>query len=546
MHKSITHILVGHFFRRFFDNDTVQPDGDTITTVVRALCVVAAPGLMIAFFLGNQPRRTLWGSIEDQYLFILFSFVVMAGVTIFEWEMLFPDRLDFLILSPLPVKHLQMLAAKATALAGFLLLFLVAANLFATVMFPGMNRSGYLHPFVAHAAATLLAGIFGAFFILALGGLLLCVLGAAVFRMVSPLVQLLAVGGLALLVLHYLRVGDAIEAQLSPPVGIARWMPPIWFLGLYERILRGVDAPAFAMEMSRYAVRATGIAAIAAVVTYPLAWVRMRRMALEGAPSVRRAPARWLMDLSAWIVRRPGERAVFHFIGQTIARNNRYEVYLAIYGGVGLALALSCATTFQVSRGVFHFGLSTMGAHAVMPLLVFWVSAGLHTAFGFPLNLAARWVFRIAGVPIADCAAAARRWALLCSLAVMVCILLALGVAGWNARQLLVQGVCGVALCLLLTDGFFAFYPGVPFNRPRMPGRTSLPLMLTLYVGALTPFIFGVIYLEMRLEKSLPKLALFGICALAVHSVLNAGGRSDEVDEELEGYEGEFQLLGLS
>jgi hypothetical protein len=539
-------MLIDHFFRRFFDNDTVQPDGDTITTVVRALCIVAAPGLMIAFFLGNQPRRSLWGSIEDQYLFILFSFVVMAGVTIFEWEMLFPDRLDFLILSPLPVRHLQMLAAKAVALAGFLLLFLTASNLFATVMFPGVSRSGYLHPFAAHAAACLLAGVFGALAILALGGVLLCVLGARVFRILSPLVQLLAVGALALLVLHYLRLGDSIRTQLNPPAGIVRWMPPIWFLGLYERILRGAEAPAFAMEMSRYALWATGIAAIAAVVTYPLAWVRMRRMAVEGAPRRGRASARWLMGLSEWMVRRPGERAVFHFIGQTIARNNRYQVYLAIYCGVGLALALSCATTFREVEGVFRPGLSTVGAHAVMPLLIFWVSAGLRTAFGFPLNLAARWVFRITGVPIADCAAAARKWALMCALTTMWCILGALCWAGWDARHLLVQGVCGLVISLLLTDGFFAFYPGVPFNRPRMPGRTSLPLMLTLYVGALTPFIFGVIYLEMRLEKSLPKLALLGICALAIHSVLNSRDRSDEVDEELEGYEGEFQLLGLS
>ncbi len=116
----ITRILVGHFFRRFFDNDTIQVDGDTLTTVVRAVSVVTVPGLMISFFLQSQyPGRSAWGAIADQYFFVLFSFVVMGAISIFEWDMLFPDRIDFLVLSPLPLTSNQMLAAKAVALTGF-------------------------------------------------------------------------------------------------------------------------------------------------------------------------------------------------------------------------------------------------------------------------------------------------------------------------------------------------------------------------------------------------------------------------------------------
>jgi hypothetical protein len=100
---------------------------------------------------------------------------------------------------------------------------------------------------------------------------------------------------------------------------------------------------------------------------------------------------------------------------------------------------------------------------------------------------------------------------------------------------------------LLLTDGFFFLKQSVPFNRTRMPGRTSLPLMLTLYIGVLTPFIYGVIYMESHLEKHLGKLLLLGLITLAIHvtMVLLRSGFA-EIEEELEGYEGEFQLLGLS
>jgi hypothetical protein len=548
----ITRILVDHFFRRFFDNDTLQVDGDTQTTVVRALAIVAAPGMMIAFFLqilypAKPFQRPPWLVIEDHYFFVLFSFVVMGAVSIFEWEMLFPDRIDFLVLSPLSLKPVQMLAAKAAALVTFLMLFLVACNFCGILILPAISRLAFFRQVYAHGVAVLLAGAFAALFFLALGGVLLCLLGAPRFRMASPVLQMLSVMVLVLLLLHCVKYVDSMQALLSGPLGVARWLPPVWFLGLYEHLLHGDAAPMFAKEMARYAVRGTVIAAIVAVVTYPVAWARMRRMAIEGSSRSKWQGWRWLNRIVHSAVRRPGERAVFYFIGQTMARNNRYQVYLAMYCGAGLALAVACATAVTPSGGDVHYTLSNRGLHAVMPLLLFWVIAGLRAAFAFPLNLSAGWIFRVTGVRTSECAAAARRWTFLCALGAMSGILASLRVAGWDARKLIVQAVVGLCLCVLLTDGFFAFQQAVPFNRPRMPGRTSLPLMLTLYVGVLTPAIVGVILLEMASENHLPKLLWAALPTALAHLAFRAlYNGPDEIEEEMEGYEGEFQLLGLS
>src|ERR1017187_718432 len=151
----IVRALVDHFFRRFFDNDTIQVEGDTLTTVVRAIAIVTAPGIAVGFILLNQyppppHQRPLWAAMGDQYFFVLFSFLVMACVSIFEWEMLFPDRLDFLVLSPLSVKPLQMLAAKSAALIGFLTLFLIACNVFGIVMLPALSRGVFIRHIYAH------------------------------------------------------------------------------------------------------------------------------------------------------------------------------------------------------------------------------------------------------------------------------------------------------------------------------------------------------------------------------------------------------------
>jgi hypothetical protein len=182
-----------------------------------------------------------------------------------------------------------------------------------------------------------------------------------------------------------------------------------------------------------------------------------------------------------------------------------------------------------------------------MPLLLFWVITGLRAAFAFPTDLAAGWIFRVTGVSVRECAAAGRRWVLICAWAVMCCILAALRLAGWDQRQLLVQLVCGLCLCTLLTDAFFAFDISVPFNHPRMPGTKSLPLMLTLYIGVLPPALFGVIRLEMQYERNILDLLPLGLGVTMLHlGLTRLQPGTEEVEEEMEGYEGEFQILGLS
>jgi hypothetical protein len=53
--------------------------------------------------------------------------------------------------------------------------------------------------------------------------------------------------------------------------------------------------------------------------------------------------------------------------------------------------------------------------------------------------------------------------------------------------------------------------------------------------------------MELRMEKNLMKLLLFGLVSAMIHVATGLMSRGpDEVEEEMEGYEGEFQLLGLA
>src|SRR5205823_12163531 len=119
------------------------------TRVIQLLALLTVPGLMISFFMmADHPAGSmfvtaaasetdrLWLRIGDRYVFVSYAMVVMGLLMTFKWDSLFPDRRDYLILSPLPVSVRRMFAAKIVALIAFLLLFAVAINLCSMILVP--------------------------------------------------------------------------------------------------------------------------------------------------------------------------------------------------------------------------------------------------------------------------------------------------------------------------------------------------------------------------------------------------------------------------
>jgi hypothetical protein len=545
-----------HFFRRFFDNDTLSSAGDTQASVVRALCLCAVPGLMVAFWLlPSYPGKQTWAVAADRYFFVLYSFVAMGIVTTFEWEMLFPDRADFLILLPLPIKARQLFYAKARALLTFLLLFLGATNIFSLVLFPAVStarHSNYFRSVAAHSAAVLLSGTFAAFSMLAIEGLCICLLPDAWQRWISPILQSLSITVLLLLLFLFPLFGSHMQNLLEGNSQFAQFIPPLWFLGLYEHLALGNLAPAGAQSLATIGLCATVSALALALIAYPLAWSRQQRRALEGA-SQKRSRGNMLLTnlLHRTLLAKPQERAVFHFIGHTLRRNSRYQVYLAIYSGVGLALASASIVTLRLtSAHTLQLALSNLGLHAVLPLLLFWLAVGLRVAFAFPIDMAARWVFPINLLQADAHAKATRIWVTLCCSLLTCCVLVFLFALHWSAGSLALQAIWGAVLSLLLADIFFFNGSRIPFTQPRLPARASLPITLVLYAAAFPVFVLLTVHLEILSETRLSILLRIILSIAALHLLLKMGHKFTQTPVltgfSLEEADDEFQTLGLS
>lgn len=273
----------------------------------------------------------------------------------------------------------------------------------------------------------------------------------------------------------------------------------------------------------------------------------MQRLAIQGDSTRANGPARWWALLQGRLISTPTQRAVFSFIGNTMIRNSRYQVYLAIYCGIGLALAVSCSVQLPVQAGRLQLAASTFGLHAVLPLLLFWIVAGLHSTFAIPQNLPARWIFRVAGVEQKACIQATRRWVAGIGLLAILAVTSLCAGLGWEWRALLVQAVWGLCFSLTLVESFFVAQRGAPFTQPRSPGKTNLPAVLTLYIGVLPPLLFSIAWIESRAERRLPELLVPILLSASIRVALRLiRARLIWVGEESETADGEFQLLGLS
>jgi hypothetical protein len=223
-------LLVRHFLERFFNHETASPDGDAKARLVLIAVATGLPGFVVGLylwpiyhpFMAVRPGDVLgpppyWVQVNHHFFFVVYSFVAMGIVTVFEWDLFFPDLLDVFILNPLPIPSRTLFQARVAAIGAFIVGFLVDANFLAPLILPASLDPPNLARFLAgHLAAVLASGLFSAVFILAVQSLLVSILGEALFRRVSLVLQGLAISGLLLLLLLFPVVSGAVPVLLGP------------------------------------------------------------------------------------------------------------------------------------------------------------------------------------------------------------------------------------------------------------------------------------------------------------------------------------------
>ncbi len=532
-------LLVNHFFGRFFDNEIVSQEGDMRTNMVQALGLVAVPGMFVAFSLLPMGLRfdQLFEHggqlIANCYFFVLYSMVVMGFVMVFEWDALFPDRKDYLILTPLPLPANSIFVGKVVALAAFLALFVFDTNFLGALLFPLVTgRPGLLSGiFQAHIVAVVAGGGFVALAFAAVQGVLINVLTGRAFRRISPWVQMAAMA----LVIVVLFLTPLICASLLPLLQrdspLVRWFPPFWFLGLYIDLLPGHPGGPFFHLMAVRAQQALVVAAAAFAITYLAGYRRHARRVMESVESGFQGPGWIRRRLDAFANRRllphPLERATFHFISNTILRNARQRLFLATYAGISCALALPSIVRIANQPGESLVSFVPDGLLAIPLTLSFFAVTGLRAAFNFPAELRANWIFQMCETETCQQhIRASRKWIVLLGLAPAFALLAPFEFYFRGPALALVHLSFAFALSLILLNLLLVWFRKIPFTCSYFPGKTSMAGMALLY------FIGFVVYswlmgrtqekmiqnpVSLILFYALAAAALWGLARLEAH-----------------------------
>jgi hypothetical protein len=510
--------LTRHFFSRFFDKDSIAPGGDERANVVQIIALLTVPGAFVSIgMIADHPLirsevTRMWLRSGDRYVFVCYSMIVMGFVMTFKWDSLFPDRRDYLILTPLPISMREFFAAKALALSSFLLSFAVAINICSCVFVPYAyilrdNTAGVLLPsFLAHFAAVMGGAIFMALFFAALQGVLINVMTPSAFRRISPWIQMVSLTILVTVLLITPGLSVNIRLLVESNTRALDYIPLFWFLGIYEVLNpEGTLIPSSNL-WAETAVEATLIVGLIFVATYLISYRRYSKKILEGIESdVFREP--WHQRAAAWVLNRtvlrhPFQRAAYYFIGRIFARSTKHRLFVAVYGGVGLALTIPSVLVLRRDTD-FVLSFTRSGLIEAPLVLSFFVVSGLRAAFNIPYELPANWMFQItSGSDAGEYLKAIRKWVFLRGLVPVYALLALLQFPFFSVGEALFHLSFGLAIALVLTEVFFFKFNKVPFTCSYFPAKSDLAFLAAAYLYGFTLYTFTIGALERWVGES--------------------------------------------
>jgi len=539
--------LLDLFRARFFENDLLSPSGGFERNIFQLLAVLSTVSVFITWFTMptlmeqayRQPGPAVdWALRTYRLFFAAYSFAVVGFATVFEWDTLFPDRRDFLVLGSFPIRLRTLFSAKVCALGLFLVTLISAVNGVMTfgvplisLGLPKLREAGFLRLIMAQIVATWGAGAMGFLIVAGIQGVLINLTSPRMFRRISPSIQMAGMSGMILSLLMYpvysLLLWPAVRAHAYWP-----WLfPPVWFTGLYDLLLPHGD-PKFAY-FGTVALAAMGAALIIFSVTWALGFRRHYRRTLESEDTESRRPRISLFERFA---QSEEERAIFRFTGKMLARSALHRLFLAMYWSVGVSIGVLATVTVYAG----HAGVSADGMRAFPLLFAFFAVSGLRGAFQFPAELSSNWIFRLNEESWAETARrATRKRVVVSGLLPVLLVFLPIETAYWGGTAGVFHSVFQLATGALLVEILFWSFDKVPFTCSYFPGKVNLALLAAFFLYGFTTYSFHMADLEKALDGRPVRAAGFFVLAAALLAIAwrrrgkAAGVRFDATEQEL-------------
>lgn len=523
-------LLTRHFFRRLFINDLISFEEEMERKIIAALSILAVlygwfGYELIAKYQFFPDKGTSW--VEKCY-YLYMVMAIIGLVTVIEWDVIFPDRRDYLNLRPLPVRQGTLVGSKLMSLFLFVGLFTLATAPFSVYWF--FIVLTYWHApsvvygllfVVAHSLSCLGAGLFIFFFIALLMGLLTIVLGRRLFDLLSPYLRGLLLTALSVqLMIFFIQSVSSHDVLASFPAWknagslVIYLFPPMWFAGLYEFIL-GTKDPVF-RTLAGIGALSIGITALLSLGIVSLRYTAFARSREESKKSRHFRRGTGLVNdmFGALFLRNPVERAVYGFYGRTLKKSGLHRSRIIFYLSVSLGIVLILVA--WASPRIHIHALPEKTLLSLPFLLSFFLLAGLRSATELPSSPQANWIFEL--TEIED----RRRYPIglkkgvfflsLVPLALVACV--SFGVL-WDWKESFLFSLFFLLTATLLMEVFFFDYRKIPFACNSLPGKTKLHVYWWAYAMVFLAYINFPPLLALELRKGARGYVIFYALALA-------------------------------
>jgi hypothetical protein len=512
-------LLLTLFRGRFFESDDAAPGSGFQTNINQVLGFLFTSGFVISYLMfpamatvmGRNRGAQLALALRGLQLVVpVFTFAVGGFAAFFEWDMLFPNRRDFLILAPFPIRMRDLFAAQFLSLAQFLGLLVLAANTFPMLFAFLMGLSARfaltgLKMALAEAVMTACTSSFAFFGVAAFQGLLINLTTPRLFRRISPYVQAC---GLSLTILSVVTYPTYVRLLSHAAETHQAWLwffPPVWFTGIYDLFTPGAEG--IFVSLGAHSLRMLGAAMAVFGLTWAIAFRRHFRRTLEAEDTEPRPSRKGIWNSLA---RSPHEGAIFQFSGRTLARSRKHQLFLVTYFSVGFSLALNSAIDVDHGRIV----LDSAGARAFPFLIAFFVVSGFRAVYQFPAELASNWIFRITETGWAEISrTVTRKRVLVSGIAPAMLLLGPAALVVWGPGLALLHLAFELATAALLTELMFWTFDKVPFTCSYYPGRNNLSILFVLYLYGFTLYSSQLAGLEQKIEGRFTYSLLFFLAA---------------------------------
>jgi hypothetical protein len=569
VHRTPFALLWRMFVAQFVTSDSATTEVHLRERVVWVLAFLLVPGVFIVILLYPEITAAVVRArlglgpasyVDDvlMWMALVLTTYSMAGtgfITALAWDALAFDRRDAAVLGPLPLRPLTIMAAKLAALgtllaAGSLPINFLNAAAFASATGDQLGWTVLVEHFADILVATVAASVFIFAAIVTIRATVGWIGGPRLMAALGPPLQFVCVVALLSLVM----LSPAVLNIRFMTNTRANWMPPAWFMGMFE-YLRG--SPRIfnhvlpVLTLARRACVGTAIAVACAWIASVLEVRRHLAGASIPSASVGFGAARMSRGVARVLVGRDMvARATADFILLTLARTREPRVPIAINAAIGATLVVAALSTH--TRNLASLTHPRTAVLWIPLVLSYWIAVGVRASFFVPSEAPAAWVFRLhaRNDPSASwLAVRASMMALVVPPTVLIAAVVMVPLLGWGAGAWHV--LFALAMAVLVVQVLTLTLRHIPFTRPSQPGHAQLKTRWWIYVVGLFTFAYGPARWELGTLGD--PIALFEAIALmaAAIALLEVVGRrtvrnwSVESEDEASNDLSSLTVLGL-